>query len=271
LSKVIKSFSVNIQNPRVIELSSSRGGVFEEGILENAGMVQGNGNGDSPQDIERVRDQAGEILRETEEMVKDLLATAREEAEKIIKSANEEARRIVSGGQEKLKQIEEDAFKKGWQTGYDEGIRVAETEYDNKLQEAVTLVDKAHQERKKIIAGSEDEIVQLAVAVARKIIQRELSSDPEIIVGIVKRAIQKATDREELTIRVNPDNLDSTLNSRDDITQSVKGVRKLKVLADPGVAPGGCVVESPNGTVDARVERQLSEIEQALMEVGPNA
>lgn len=268
MSKVIKSLSVKIQSPRVVQSNKP----FD--CLDSAGFadisVFDPGNDMAEQDISELKDQAGEILAETEQMVKELLETAREEAEKIIRSANEEARRVVAEGRENLKKIEDEAYHKGWQEGYTEAALKAEKECEERLLEARNTVDKAREERCQIIAGSEEEIIQLSMAVARKIIDHELAASPEIVVEMVKRAIQKATDREELTVRVNPEGLDATINARDDISQSVKGIRKLKVLADPAIAPGGCVVESPNGTVDARVERQLSEIEQVLTEVNPN-
>ena len=221
----------------------------------------------SEQDVGQLKDQAAQILSETEQMVKELLGTARQEAEKIIRNSREEAQALIEGGREKLREIEEEAYAKGWQ----EGTKAAREEYEAKLREADAILDKAQEEKWQVVAGSEEEIVRLSVAVARKVINREMETNPEIVADMVKRAIQKATDREELTVRVNPDNLDVTINARDDISQQVKGIRKLKVLADPAIAPGGCVVESHNGTVDARIERQMNEIEQALMEVNPNA
>lgn len=273
MSKVFKAFSVKIESPVVIE-HGLEPEVNSEIAIAGAGMEEPENDkidGIEPEAyMAQVRAQADEILRETEEMVKDLLQTARQEAEKIIRNANEEAARVVAGGREQAKQIEQEAQQQGWQDGYDRGSQKAEEEYTGRLEEAKNIVQKAHLERQEIIAGSEDEIIQLALAVARKIISNELVVNPDSIVEIVKRAVLKVTDREEVTVRVNPENLDTTISAQDEISQSVKGIRKFKVLADTGVAPGGCVVETPNGNVDARIERQLDEIEQALMEVGPN-
>lgn len=284
MSKVIKSSSVKINPPKVVgreDLLTGNGGGFSgydrspenstAGVPNNAQIEVGGTGHEMPGEVENVKAQASDILRETEQMVKELIETARREAEKIIKNANDEAENIISGGRARLKEIEEEAYQRGWQVGSEEGRQNAENEYRTKLHEASELLEKANEERQAIIAGSEDEIVQLALAVARKIISHELVVNPDIIVDIVKRAINKTSDREELTVRVNPDNLESTINAQDDIIRSTKGIRRLKILADPTVAPGGCVVETQNGTVDARVERQLSEIEQSLMEVGPNA
>jgi len=286
LSKVIKSTSVQISSPKVVG--------SEDVLVPNLAGEDFNGYDFSPscetncipdaaefsavsidlanvRDVETLKAQTSEILRETEQMVKELLETARREAEKIIKNANNGAENVISEGRVRLKDIEDEAYQRGWQAGSQDGRNHAEEEYQIRLQEAQNLLDKAAEERHSIIAGSEDEIVQLAVTVARKIISHELAVNPDTIVDIVKRAIDKTSDREELTVWVNPENLESTISAQEDISLSSKGIRKLKILADATVAPGGCVVETQNGTVDARVERQLSEIEQALMEVGPNA
>ena len=262
MSRVIKGLSVRIQSPRVVEYKSNQ--PVED---QNGGYPEPV----SEVDVGQLKDQTAQILKETEQMVKELLETARQEAEKIIKNAREEAQRLTQEGREKLRKIEEEAYNKGWQEGCRLGSQAAKDEYREKLQEADSVLEKAGEEKWKIVAGSEDETVRLAVAVARKVIDREIETSPEIVVDMVKRAIQRATDREELTVRVNPDNLDATINAKDEISQKITGIRKLKVLADPAITPGGCVVESPNGTVDARVERQLSELEQVLTEVNPNA
>ena len=286
LSKVIKSSAVKINPPKVVggeeTFVPNRTGEDFNGydsppgcetnfVPDNTELPAVSINYDNVRDVETVKAQTSEILLETEQMVKELLGTARREAEKIIKNANNGAENVISEGRVRLKDIEEEAYQRGWQAGSQDGRKHAEEEYQARLQEAQDLLDKAAEERQSIIAGSEDEIVQLAVTVARKIISHELAVNPDTIVDIVKRAIDKTGDREELTVRVNPENLESTINAQEDISLSSKGIRKLKILADSTVAPGGCVVETQSETVDARVERQLSEIEQALMEVGPNA
>lgn len=260
MSKVIKSSSVQIQSPRVVDHYSELPLV----IVGEASEVPEEQ--EEPVDIPSLKEQAGQILAETEAMVRELIETARSEADKIIKSAHEEARRIVSEGREQVRRSEDEAVQKGRQTGFDEGAAKAEDEYRSQLQEADRVLEAAREEYRQILAGAESDIINLVVAVAKKIIGRE-ATNPEVILNIVQRAVQKATDREDLTIRVNPENLDTALNGQDDIVDSVRGIRKLKIIADSAVSAGGCVVETPNGTVDARIERQIAEINEALMEV----
>lgn len=276
MSRIIKSSSVKMQSIKMIShqteqefaVDDSEGEEVTHGKTFKVDVKEAGNK--YAQELELMKEETNEILQETEQMVKDLIETARIEGEKIIKNAKEDADKVISAAREKSTEIEEEAIHKGQKIGFEEGLRNAESDYQGKLQEAQDIVEKANQERKEILVCAEGEIVQLALAVARKVIVQEISLNPNYIVDIAKRAIQKATDREELTIRVSPDNLDDALNAQEEIFKSAKGIRKLKVLADPTVTAGGCVVESSNGTVDARLERQLNEIEQALTEVIPN-
>lgn len=269
MSKVIKSSSVNIQSPTIIRIAEPEIIPVETEQDVPAEVIEVIEVSDNSEELERVNEQASQILKETEQMVRELLETAREEAGKIIKSANDEAERIMASGRERVKEVHDEAYDKGQKQGYEDGLTMASMDCEAKLAEAARELERARQERREIIEGSETEVIQIAMAVARKIISEEIILNSECIVEIVKRAVLKATDREELTVRVSPVNLDETLAAQDEIIHSTNGIRKLKVTADPAITPGGCVVESPNGTVDARIESQLDEIEQALMEVSP--
>lgn len=289
MSKVIKSSSVNIKSPKVIAhedaelgapipIHQADGQTFDSYEGPNTGQTtewekpsKNKEDFETEQiNLENVREQTAEILQETEQMVRELLETARQEAQKILKKANEDFEAMINSGHEQVRQIHEEAYSKGREEGYQEGLQIAEEDSRTKLLEAEKLVEKAWQERREIVDGSENEILQLAMAVARKVVSEEITLNSECVVGIVKKAVQKATDRQELTIRVNPDNLDLTLNAEEKILKFAPGIRKLRVTADPAVSTGGCVVETPNETVDARIERQLDEIEQALVEVSSN-
>ncbi|KNZ70886.1 flagellar assembly protein FliH/type III secretion system HrpE [Thermincola ferriacetica] len=280
MSKVIKSGHLKLESPRLIshtyshpeETAAINGKAALELAASRADETNAAAGGETSGaiDLQEVTRQAEEIIRETEEMVKELLETARQEAEKIVKKAKEEAENLVKEGQEKFKEIREQGYNDGWQVGHAEGTKKAEEEMKGTLLAAQKTLEDAIEERKKIILGAEDEIIQLAVAIAKKIIGHEISTNQDLIVGMVQKALEKVRDREEISLRVNPQNLEQVLNDQEQIMSSAKGIKKMKVLADPDILPGGCVIETSNGTVDARMERQLREIEQSLLEVNSN-
>ena len=152
--------------------------------------------------------------------------------------------------------------------GLGEGMRAAETAYRTKLARLDALTATLGEERREFFDRVEPEVVRLASAIAEKIIGEEMELRPERVVDLVREAMKRLRDREALRIRLSPQDLDLVKEARDDLIGSVDGVRKLEFVEDRRVDRGGCVIESENGTLDARVKTQMAEIERVLGEVG---
>ncbi|MCC7156036.1 MAG: hypothetical protein IT161_15780 [Bryobacterales bacterium] len=110
---------------------------------------------------------------------------------------------------------------------------------------------------------AEHQIVDLALAVARKILDRELHVDPEVLLGVVKAALAKLSLREVMEIRVNPahGNLVQAYLGR-----NVQGV-EIRVQPDPSLEPGAVLIETARGAIDASVETQLMEIRRGFADL----
>ncbi|MHB8170479.1 MAG: FliH/SctL family protein [Thermincolia bacterium] len=268
LSRVIKSAQLVVSSPRVIEPEVPM--VFpvidQEDISERVAVSE-----EEELELSETRQQAQAIFQETEEMVKDLLAKAREQAEAIINEGKARAQEDLAQADEQRQSIEEAAYREGFQKGYQEGHQQgsaeAHAEVEGLKTEAHRLVEEAKVEKERIVHSSEKEILELALEVSRKVIHDEIKTSPEVVGRVVKEALNRAADREEITIKVNNDDLEYVLSIQDSLTAGLSGIKKLKVVADPHITRGGCVIETACGNVDARVERQLAEIEEALREV----
>lgn len=110
---------------------------------------------------------------------------------------------------------------------------------------------------------AEQDVVALALAVARRILHRELTVEPEALLGLVKAALDKLDARELHRVRV----------SRGDAAvvrqffEQMGLPHRVEVIADASVVPGGVILESSRGQLDASVETQLSEIERGFADL----
>jgi flagellar assembly protein FliH len=110
---------------------------------------------------------------------------------------------------------------------------------------------------------AEQDVVALAIAVARRILHRELTVAPEALLGLVKAAFEKLELREVQRVRV----------SRFDAPQVTEYLQKMglphpiEVIADPAFERGAAVLESSRGALDASVETQLAEIERGFADL----
>jgi flagellar assembly protein FliH len=109
----------------------------------------------------------------------------------------------------------------------------------------------------------EEDLVRLAIVVARRVVRRELSVDPDALVGIARAAIEQLEAREVHRLRVAPKDADTMRGLLAELGLPVK----IAVTPDTGLESGSLVFETARGTVDASVDVQLAEIDRGLADV----
>jgi len=110
----------------------------------------------------------------------------------------------------------------------------------------------------------EREILDLVIATTRKVVHREVDDQRDMILHVLKEAIAKTIDRERIRVRINPADFDFVHAHKSDIVQAIDGIKHLVIERDEAISRGGAIVESDYGTIDARIERRLEEVEKAL-------
>jgi len=146
------------------------------------------------------------------------------------------------------------------QTGLKEGRAEAAGEVQKAFEQIARSLDDLSKMKKKVRHEAEQELVKLALAIARRILHRELSTDPESIEGIVHAALQKLQHREVSRVRVYPAAVDAVRAALDRI-----GTRSaIEVFADAGLESGAIIFETSVGELDASIETQLQEIQRGF-------
>jgi flagellar assembly protein FliH len=108
------------------------------------------------------------------------------------------------------------------------------------------------------------EIVALAVAVASKIVRREIRSDDEFVVRLVQRCLRGIARRSSVRVRVHPDDYDRVSEQVDDLLQEAGGHHEISVVKDRRADRGGCIVETPDFVVDGTIRSQLETARRVL-------
>jgi flagellar assembly protein FliH len=162
--------------------------------------------------------------------------------------------------QERLAALEREAFTKGYAQGERAGLEAGGKRAEAMLRRVAQTLEELGNLRKTLMQQSERQMVQLALTLARRVVQREISLDPELIAAMAHVAIKKLGVSNPSTIRLHPD--DYTVVARDGDRWSGSNVT---VVPDPSIARGGCMVESDFGTIDATLDRQFDEMARALL------
>jgi flagellar assembly protein FliH len=120
--------------------------------------------------------------------------------------------------------------------------------------------------RDKIFRESEDEIINLIMLVARKVIINEVTQKRSILADVVQNAIADLSARQEITVRINPDDYLLVTSGRDELLLKELLNEHLSIKPDPSVAAGFCLVDTEMGTIDASLDGQLEQIYRSLLE-----
>ncbi len=170
------------------------------------------------------------------------------------------------GQDDKALSAEKEAFQQGYEAGERAGVEAARKKLDGAINGIVLLIEGLKDLNRQIYEEGEMKIVALAICIAEKVIHSELKQNPEIIVNVVRAALKKVLDREMLTIKVNPKDFEVLNRYRPELIASTNEKRGLTIEWDDSIMPGGCMIETNHGEVDARIDKQLEEISLDLKE-----
>ena len=148
------------------------------------------------------------------------------------------------------------------QIGYREGEAGALGAVQPVLERLAHSIDVVAGLRNRIRKEAESDLVKLSIAIARRILHRELSVDPEAISGLMKAALEKLQSQEICRAKVHPSHAALVSGC---LQQIVTG-HSVEVIADPSCELGAVVFETERGNLDASVESQLGEIERGLVD-----
>jgi flagellar assembly protein FliH len=135
----------------------------------------------------------------------------------------------------------------------------AQTELQPVLQKLAAAIHECGELRARLREEAESDLVRLAIAIARRVVGREITTDPEAITGVVKASLEKLRVQEVVRVRVHPSHKSQVAEY---LTRF--GATHVEVLGDPACAAGAVVFETSRGNLDASVETQLREIERGL-------
>ena len=186
-------------------------------------------------------------------ILKRRVVSAYEEAKEIIVLARAEAARIRTQARETSRRATTEKAserQRGFEEGYQEGL--------GRLTRKTLEVEQAYE---KMLSEAEPQIIRMVMDIAEKVIGRQIEKGA--IVDVVKNAISQAAGR-KIVVRVHPADVPMIREREKDLFASLDQNQSVSVKEDEEIPPGGCIVETEMGTVDARLETQLNAIKKAL-------
>lgn len=261
MSKVIKRFDLTMAEPLII---SPPPRVVVLDVMPQADPLPDLGT-----DPERIRDEMANIVMETEAMVKDLMEKAAREARSILDDAREDAEVLRTQAQKEAEEIRIQAQKEGYENGLREAHQEIEADRQMAMEQCRQILEEARRTKVKLLESSTADMARLAIAVAKRVISTEVSTNPQIIISVIREAINLLDQPGNFRVYVNPEEIEPALDSlaREEMSEMEKQDLTNALVADARVGIGGCVIESDQGVVDAQLDTRIAKVEQALQDV----
>lgn len=214
-------------------------------------------------------------IRQKEERADQMLKDAKIASEIIKQEGRSEADKLIEEAKQQADQIKNEAREAGHQEGLEigrkEGLEQIKEEQHQIILDAnakaENTVKTAQQEALNYVTQAENTIAEMVMDIADKVIPQHFIDVPQLVLPLVQNAIQKVKDQPSVVIRVAPDVYELVLMARSEYQASMEGKAELSVVSDDSLSVGDCVLESPNGTIDAKVSTQLELIKQSIRDV----
>ena len=154
--------------------------------------------------------------------------------------------------------------REGYQRGFAEGTAVGKEQAAVEVQPVLDRLAHTLAElsslRSRIRRDAEKDLLKLAIAIARRVLHREVTIDPESLEGLIKVALEKLQSRDLCRVRVHPSHASFIKSAVERLSNS----QKIELIADASLRVGDVLFETAHGTLDASIESQLSEIERGF-------
>ncbi len=169
---------------------------------------------------------------------------------------------------ERLKEVEEQAYKNGYDLGLIEGTEKAFQEAKSDLVERLAafaeILKGIETLKSRLHVDNESELINLVFLTAKRLALRDLEVNREAVTEILRNVVSEMQGDERITVRLAAEDLYFIETLQDKTEHRLENFERIKFITDEKIKPGGCMIETAYGTIDATIEERLERTWQTL-------
>lgn len=211
----------------------------------------------------------------------------REKGAEYLAQARAEADALLASARAEVDSLREQARKDGRDAGRAEGLQAAQLTLDQqvsqraeqvatqRLKTALPALEKA---AKTLLAQRDDWLVrweasaiELAVAIAGKLVRDTLRVEPDRVRTMLREVLQLAAGQSQVTISLSPQDIEQLGADAAEIVRATSGCIDARLVADPTLGAGDCRIITQHGEIDARIDTMLDRVTAELLGQSPAA
>lgn len=209
-------------------------------------------------------------LADIEHQAKRILLRAQHQAEQLLAGAQAEAETLKQEGREQgLMEGRREGTAEGLEQGKQAGHQQALNEHRGQLQQAMqaltAVITSLDTGRADLDASALAEVVQLSIAIARRVTKRQGMIDPGVLTANLKDAMRLVIDSSDVRIAIHPEQRATLDAALPELRMQWPNLARVHVLEDASLEQGGCRVFTEHGLIDAGLSGQLDRIAAELL------
>ncbi len=253
-----------------VKIGNGKKSEIEELIEDDEGENEGE-----KIDQETLNTMLAEIAAKEQRAI-EKLKDADIQANILKQQAQSEHDAIIADAKQEALTIKEDAknagHEEGFQQGRVDGEKAVREELTEIVKQANAKAAKTLQDAKELTADyfvkAEDDIATIVMQAIEKILPQHFLDVPQTVLPVVREAIKYVRDQKEIKVHVEPESYDLVLMAKGEFQSMLTdGTAVLEIVSDDSLSPGDCVIETPNGGVDARLLTQIELMKNSIQSV----
>jgi flagellar biosynthesis/type III secretory pathway protein FliH len=191
-----------------------------------------------------------------------------EKANQFLDQVRRQAAALLAAARKQADQVAEEARQRGQRLALQEAEQRLQSKLQNQLSSLLPAFQKMIQDlehsKQAWLTHWEQATVHLAVAIAERIVRRELQIRPTLTVDWVREALLLAMGSGSIKVQLHPEDHAALGDPIAQLLEQMHELGVVTVVADAEISRGGCRVLTQFGEVDQRLETQLARIEEDL-------
>jgi len=190
----------------------------------------------------------------------------RSQAEKEAQELREKA---VAEAQAEIEDLKKQAHAEGYQAGFAQGMAEGRQEAKVQLEQMAAAQEKditaflkeSVRLRDQLLEDSKQDLKELALAIAEKVIHVSLKSSGDILIRMIESATAKRRRCEWVQVYIADCDAKASANTVPELAEALSRLSdRVRVIPMTGDESGTCIIEMPDEIIDASVSTQLDNL-----------
>lgn len=178
----------------------------------------------------------------------------------------EEAARLIAEAMDQAAAIRQEAQEQGYAQGFETGRASGEASLVELISDFQAVLEELARQKEALLEERQDALLRLVILAVERVIEAEVQTRPELINQALKAAYRYLDQHEGVRVRLSPAAADWLAKHHDPLDEDLEWIHNAKIVPDPRISPGGVILETDVGDVDATLEVRWQAVARVLQE-----